>query len=538
MARLLRATAAAAAALAVAACTLLGSRDVIQCRKDADCPSVRPVCSESLCVAGSVSSVDSGTDADAAAPACARTEDCDQSQLPTLCVAGACRAATGTACPVLLPADSSYRQDGAIVVGVYVSDPLEPVAKRAVELALSEIDTVLQRPKIVALVCGKGASLDKNTAEATLTHLTALQVPLVVGQFETSELGKIVLRAVDQDIAVWSTLANVASLPTTADSKGHYRFFLDELKSTASAYQKALDEGLARAQTFADAGAPIASPKVAMIVSDTAEANALANALTAVADGLQVEGQPIATHPGFKKLVVPPMFEQPGTSYQPTFSELASTIQPHVVIAIGGDEIVQKIVTGTETNWGAAARPVWILSSRAKYNGNELVNLTSRPAFRARMLGVDFFGDRTNHAAFVSAAKAKSSPFATYAFDHLYDAMYAVAYAGVVADHARAQPTAPIAANDLLAGLEMLAPPEDSGAVLVNGAGAFSTGVTTLRQGTKIRFVGTTGPWTFDAAHVTRKMGTSLFCFTPGTSQLSYYVDPAAVGDAGACTAP
>ncbi len=535
MTRLLRRAAAPALALAVAACTLLGSRDVIQCRTDGDCPSVRPVCSESLCVAGSVSTADAGSDADATAPACTRTEDCDQSQLATLCVAGTCRPATGPACPVLLPADSSYRQDGAIVVGVYLSDPLDFVGKRAVELALSDIDAVLQRPKLVALVCGKGTSLDKNTAEGALTHLAGLQVPLVVGQFETSELGKIVLRAVDQDIAVWSTLSNVSSLPTTADSKGLYRFFLDELKSTSSAYQKALDEALVRVQTLADAGAPIASPKVTMIVSDTAEAKALADVLTAASGGLSVEGQPIANHPGFEKLSVQPIFEAPQTSYQPIVTELAST-HPNVVIAIGGDEIVQKIIVGTE-NQGGSERPVWIVSSRAKYNVKDLVNLTMQK-FRTRLLGVDFSGDKANHDAFLTEAKSKSSPFAVYAFDHLYDSMFAVAYAAVAADRDRAQPSARIAAKDLLRGLEMLAPPDDDAAVQVNGAGAFATGVTTLRQGTKIRYVGTTGPWTFDPAHVTRRMGTSLFCFGPGSSQLSYYVDPAAAGDAGACTVP
>lgn len=538
MTRLFRATAVAVAALAAAACTLLGSRDVIQCRTDGDCPSIRPVCSESLCVAGNVTTTDAAPDVDAASPACARTEDCDQSQLAQLCVAGTCRRATDTACPVLLPADSSYRQDGAIVVGVYVSDPFDVVAKRAVELALSEIDTVLQRPKLVALVCGKGASLDKNTAEAALTHLAGLQVPLVYGQFESSELGKIVLRAVDQEIAVWSTLANVASLPATSDSKGLYRFLLADLAGTAGAYQKTLDEALVRAAAFADAGGPIASPRVALVVNETAEARALADALTTPGMGLTVEGQAIATHPGFTKLVVQSMFDVPSANYQPTFSQLASSLRPHVVLAIGGDEMVQKIVTGTETNWGAAERPVWIVSSRSKYNANDLVNLTSRPAFRARFLGVDFSGDKANHDAFVSAAQAKSSPLPVQAFDHLYDATYAVAYAAVAADRDRAQPTDRVAAKDLLRGLEVLAPPDDGAAVVVNGARAFATGITAVRQGTKIRLVGTTGPWTFDAAHVTRRMGASLFCFRPGTSQLSYYVDPSAAGDAGACAQP
>lgn len=536
MTRLSRAAASAALALAVAACTFLGSRDVIQCQKDTDCPSARPMCSENLCVASSVTAVDSGpaVDGEAGAPDCTRTDDCDQSQLPQLCVAQKCRPATGPACPLLLPADASYRQDGAIVVGVYVSDPLDVIGKRAVELALSEIDAVLQRPKLVALVCGKGASLDKNTAQNALGHLADLQVPLVIGQFESSELGKIVLQAVDRDVAVWSTLANTSSLPTTGDSKGLYRFFLDELKSTVPAYQSALDQALARAETLA--GGPIASPKVSLVVSETAESRSLADALTAAAGGLQIGGQPIASHPGFEKISVQAIFDQPSTSYQPTFSKLASTSQPNVVLALGGDEMVQKIISGTETNWGAAARPVWIVSSRAKYNANDLVNLTSRPGFRARLLGVDFSGDTTNHDAFVAAAQAKSSPFAVHAFDHLYDAMFAVAYAAVAADRGRAQPTARITAKDMLDGLAMLAPPEDGAAVLVNGSGAFPTGVTALRQNTKIRVIGTTGPWTFDEAHVTRRMGSSFFCFKNGTSQIAYYVDPAAAS--GVCTPP
>jgi hypothetical protein len=537
--------AGALGALVFAGCTLLGSRDVVQCTRDEDCPEARPVCAARLCSAR-VGVIDAGQDVESPLPQCSRTAECPQS-VPTLCVEGRCREARSQACPVLLPAGSqNHTGDGALVIGVYLQSPVSNYARRALELALDQITIALPEPRISALLCAKPADATRDGAVQVIEHLGALKIPLLVGDLETSELVRVLNTARANDVAVWSTLGNHTSVQPPALAAGDaYRFLLDELYGTRGAYQVALDHAITRAAELPDADLA-SGARVAMVVSNTPEATALANAL-ASADGVTVQGETLASlGPNrFIRREVPPYFERPDGDYAQAIAAVVQHL-PHVVIGIGGEEIVRSVVLGIENNWGASSKPVYLLSSRAKYNANDLVTFAG-PAgatARARLIGVDFAGDVENHASFVSAGAAQNHSFHVWGFDIFYDAMYGVALSTVLAHADRTvrstpgEPLPPLTAKDLMKALDSLGDAGENASPVGIGTSELRTAIELLRQGTRVQFRGTTGPWQLETESGTRRMGASLFCFPPGTSTLSFYIDPGAPLDAGACATP
>lgn len=526
----LRLALGAGAALAIASCSLLGSREVVQCHADSDCAHLptRRVCAASLCVAGPT--LDAGADADAEAgrPECTTTDDCAQER-PSLCsVSGSCAELTTERCPIVLPTGQQPTAR-TVVFGVYVPDPVNGLMRKAVEQALAEVRIAIPEPPILAVMCKKDGTSAK---DAVLGHLADLRIPLVVGQFESVELSELAPTVRERRIAVWSTLGNTSQLQDSQLSGSLYRFFLDELRNLK--FQEALDLAAARVNA-ADAGA--GAIKVAMISGDEPEAVALASELKSADAGLTVNAAPL-TFAQDIALSATPNFESLAFALR---SDADPSKRPNVVIGIGGDAIARQMLVSIEKIWGGFPRPIYLLSSRSKYNINDLTDpqklpLVPAPSSRKRVLGVDFSGDRAKHQNFLGEALSKQTNLYVASFDHLFDATYAVAFAAIGADAKRADPNVPLTAAELNAGLALV----DHTAADVVGIGSaeLTKGASLVRVGTKVHFVGTTGSWAFDAAHVTRRMGTSLFCFKPGAAELAYYLDATQAANAGTCDLP
>jgi len=217
----------ALAAAGVAACTLLGSRDVVQCRRTSDCsssPLANAICAQGICVAGEPvaeeGGLDAGTDANAPvdagedappAPSCTRVEDCKASNPPELCVRGRCVALTDPAavhgCRDLYPSGTAFRTPGALVLGIYArigANPTDEASIAAARLAIEQVNDPTTR--VVALLCKKE---EKKPAEA-LEHVASLGLPLLIGAFEVSDIPKVAQLGRDRNVAVWSTLASTS----------------------------------------------------------------------------------------------------------------------------------------------------------------------------------------------------------------------------------------------------------------------------------------------------------------------------------------
>jgi hypothetical protein len=536
--------------LALVSCTLLGSRELVQCRQNSDCatsPLSNAICSNGLCAAPTTTNLtdaspgDAGTDAQ---PACVSSTDCHDA--PSRCIEGRClklieafNDPVAAGCFDIVPnVREVYTVDDPILIGAYVNVGDQVTDQPSVRLlthAIDEINTKsaqTQRP-LVAIVCRKERSKPKDV----INYLASRKVPLVVGQFEAVEIQDIASLAKDKNIAVWSTLGNTRSLQAI-DTGGYVRFFLDDIEATGAGFQAALD--LATARVMARPSPP-STIKLAIVVGTDAESKALATEITET-NKLTLNGVPLGSGNG--KFINVPLPAQP--------SAVASG-HPDVVIALAGDEIfatggtTPTFVRNVETLYATNQHPIWIFGPRTRPNMQILTQIFQTNG-RARVLGVDFSGDRVRHATFLKElTKAKSDPlqYAAGSFDALYDALYVAAYAGLFRPNGAAPPQ-PLSATDFNQHLSAFFPADLYGAstpVVEVGVASqvFETGVNRMTAGDRVRLQGATGALEWDRAGDqianTRKMGTSMYCMRPsnaGQPPLLFYADPDTVADAGA----
>jgi hypothetical protein len=529
---------------AIASCTLLGSREIRQCETDEQCRvnekpgliNARVACIDRLCSprpldAGGDVVVDAGPDG--AIPC---TNGCPVDP-PSICVEGKCTTLLSDACPRLPNSQyrDVYQEDGALLIGVYVFQPLSAGAEvRSIEAAIQHInDQLPPQTRLAAVFCEKKSKLSMGTAQAAVDHLASRKVPLVIGQFEASELQTLET----QGLTVWSTLGN--SPAPALQGRPEYRFLVDELKKLAPGFGPALTEAVSRAETV-HATSPLPNLKIRMVVSDQEEARLLAEAL-------ESSGLPILGGTTDYARVSPQLKSEFETALPDNGTTQKNLVEalPHVIIAIGGDE-VGTLITKVEATMGAdvwplgTPRPIWVVTTRTKFNANALAAVPAVPTslLRGRLIGVDFGGDRAKLATLLGALAGVKHAGSQ---DHLYDAMYAVTFAAMRAQHNRGTPRGAYGATELMRGLdEILQEPTTPDVVPVSGAFGLGSAVEGVQNGRTVHFVGTTGPWLFpSSSRVSRRnMGTSYFCFDPAQSGFAYYVDVDALKNGASCEQP
>ncbi len=536
--------------LMVVSCTLLGSRELVQCRSNGDCAVssiANAVCSNGLCTGSSPNVGDGSSDPDSGGPvAPCVSRECGNS---SRCVAGRCERLietfsdpTAAGCFDILPnVPETYWAEDATVIGVYVgvgANVTDQPGVRVLSFALDEINSKSFDRPLVAIVCRKDLAKPKEVIQ----YLAARGAPLVVGQFEARDIQDISALAREKNIAVWSTLANTKSIQTI-DSGGFVRFFLDDIESIGAGFQAALDLAALRVRAR-DPGAPEPPPNIelAVVIGTDAESKDLATEITET-HKLTINGAPLdATAGNGKYLRV--QLPAPPSAIPP---------QTQIVIALAGDEIFSTggatplFVRNVETGFGANPRPIWIFGPRPRANMNILTQLFQFGA-RARVLGVDFSGDRARHSAFVRELTKVRTDVLQYqgaSFDALYDALYVAAYAGLHQPGGVAPPR-PLTAADFNRHLGAFFP-SDLGGSATPGLDVgvapqiFETGRNLMAGGETVRFQGATGVLEWERTPTneqgnTRRMGTSMYCMRPqaaGQPPLLVYVDPDTVADAG-----
>lgn len=491
----------ALALAALASCTLFGSRDVEQCTKNSDCarsPLQPAICSGGLCVRGAA--VDTGVDAPAdvvVQQSCSVTTDCAS---PNLCVSGVCRSLidpnnSESGCGLIYPEGEKYRQDPDVLfVGVYVATGPNvgtELSMAPVRLAIDEINQ--SGVRIVAVLCDK---LKKQPGLA-LDHIASLQIPVLLGQFESDTLASLVAKGVDKNVLVWSTLGNDQLGPLETLDAG--ALFLDRLGTLAPALATATSQRVAQ-RDAGDSKIVVLSGGPAQDVTELKQ-----QALATSADA----GVPVTT------------FDSPLSSAN---QQAVREMHPAIIIGLGGDEIAQDIekLEGDESY--TPPRANYIVASRTKFNASSFTNIVtlqggpSLSDFPRRFLGVDFGGDRAKHAAFAQRLGSAVKPGAR-SFDLLYDAIYVAALSAVAPRAAGAgKPKAPFTREDLVRGFVAIHGGDASQPIDVGreGSQSFIAGATTISGGQSIRFNGVTGAWTFDPTlpHRRTNMGSSFFCLS------------------------
>jgi hypothetical protein len=499
---------AALLALLVASCTLLGSRDVVQCRRDSDCTAPnRPVCQNDLCVARALvdASIGDGS-AEGAAPACTKPEDCPQVGNPQVCVQNTCRDVRSARCPNVYPNNERVTSD-TVLFGYFVDRVTKSELTNAVETAVTQVRTVFATPKVMTVLCKKAAAERATVKDEVVGHLADIGAPVIIGDFESAELRDLAPFVRERKIGIWSTLGNASIVQDAALSNDLYRFFVDEPRNLD--YQAALDLAVARTG--------VARPTVAVIANDALESVEL---VTKLLDnpGLLLDGAKLAAD----RFSIKGNYDTAGFDYLKT-SQAVTPTTPRIIILIGGQELAVSLLPILHP---ALSNPrEYILPPRSRRDLADLIKL--RSDFRSQMIGVDFGGDPTNHARYVDKYRS------TYAadeyggiYDYLYDTTLVATFAATVALAKQPAPKGPITAEQLRDALKAIDSADVGAPLFQVGDSELINAFGPLSRGSPIRYTGATGPLTFNPAGNGRTMTTAFYCFKPpgaGTN-LVYYV--------------
>lgn len=543
---------AVSATALVASCTLLGDREIHQCSTDAECPSQRCDVANSLCLAivpqpeaglPDVAPVEGGVDAGG----CTSHAQCAKGEA---CFDGKCTAVGNATSPCSsLPAKEQkeiYQNPKAVLVGVYFFGGTGGPEAGAADLALTKINAELATRndpvRIGAFYCGKSERLDNaGSARAAVEALRKLGARAMIGQLDASELTNDKFREAVKatGLAVFSTLGNLSSLQEPTPDDVRYRFIVDQLQSQIGAtnpYNDAILEAEAR-MTRIKLGVRPSPMVVRFLVAKgpdgvaTPEAKALyekAVASPALAGDFDV-GQ-VLVESAFDKIDPTPDTAAPAA--------IEST-KPHIVIAIGGDE-VKRVITSVETNqnFGATERPVWVVGPRQKII-NFSVSQFNALSFTRRFIGVDFDGDSAKSVALASAAVVAS----THTFDALYDGMFGLTFGIVRAHQTKAGATpANLTGPEILKGFDEALQPAGS-PVVVEIPAQFDPGVDALRKNDVLHVKGLTGPMVFSTgakrgARVATTATNPYFCFKTGSQSVSLYVSKDDLKAPSVCASP
>ena len=531
------ATSVATATVGFAGCTLLGSREIHQCDVDEQCKGTitRPYCVDHLCSAtnpnpdsGADAAEDAGSDAKADAPVqkpCTKNDQCEDEQL---CIQSLCTSFVKEPCGRLPNGKykHAYKEEGSVLVGVYVFQPnANGPDTAAAETAIQHLNEQLPgAPRIAAVLCSKPVTFSEDGgAPAVIEHLAAFNIPLAVGQFEDVELDAIAKRG-KRGVAVMSTLGTLPALQEPAagttpnPAEPPNRFLIDELQSLAPSFEAALDEAVDRAMAM---GA-VAPFKVRLMYNLGEESRLLAQRLDQTMPLLA----PAAGNDYAFDLIdrVPSSFISGISTSLPSGGNQIVAAAPDIVIALGGDEVVNNI-TLMEPAFPGLKRPVWVVGPRAKMSYNQLSKLSelmvpSIVPFRKRFIGVDFAG---SSAKTVTMGTAANIAYAG-SFNGLYDGLFAISLAAKRARVERG--AAALVGADLVNGLDLALREAAPGRLLVDIPSNLAGGINEVGLGKDVHMVGLTGPWAFPVATTrgVRRSEGSYYCFPSTGKLLAYHV--------------
>lgn len=541
---------AVSATALVASCTFLGDREIRQCNTDSDCPSQRCDIANSLCLAtvppiqeAGVQEAAPSDSGDAGGP-CTSHAQCEKGEA---CFDGRCTpvGAATSPCSSLPFKDLKeiYQNPKAVLVGVYFFGGTGGAEASAADLALTKINAELATRndpvRIGAFYCDKSQRLDNaGSARAAVEALRKLGAHAMIGQLDASELTNDKFREAVRatGLAVFSTLGNLPTLQEPTADDVRYRFIVDQLQSqigSSNPYDDAILEAEARVTKLNGNARP--SPIVVRFLvakgtdgAATPEAKALYDkvaASTALTGDWSV-GQ----------VLVESAFDKIDPSPDTTAPAALQAAMPHIVIAIGGDE-VKRVMTTIETN-PSGARPVWLVGPRQRIFNFGVSGLDA-PSFTKRFIGVDFDGDRAKSIGLESSAVVGS----THTFDALYDGMFGLTFGIVRAHHTKTGATpSNLTGAEIQKGFDEALQPAGA-PVAVGIPNQFDPGIDALRKNNVLHVTGLTGPLVFSTgakrgARIATAATNPYFCFKPGSQSVSLYVTKDELKLTSICTSP
>jgi hypothetical protein len=518
--------------LAAGGCTLLGDFSTTQCSTDGDCARLGPAFAGRVCSAGQCvpKNGDAGADGEAGGAQCDNATCTAEKGHSGFCSAGNCQSLETQDCPVVA---GDVGAANPVYLGFFAylrpQVPGSSPAALNIEMAVKEINDsgglhfVGGARRVVAVICNKA---DPAKIEPSARWLMdTVRVPAIVGQMETAELKKLVPLAREKDVLLLASLANDDTLTAShLDDGGLLWHSIGDMTALAPAYKSALSWVEQRVR----AGGATGDLRVMTLTSDAYETSKLAESATPL---LRWNGKNIEQNgANYQARKIDSLYQKPSASYATAIADVLA-FKPHVLIGFAGDELALEIIQKLESTWPVGVpRTHYIASPLNRYN-TQLYDLArANPmSFRSRFIGVDFAGDKDIYTTYRERFRETfPSAVGWEGFHHLYDSVYAVAFAALAAGN-----TPELRGKDLARGMKKLTEGEEIAVGIKNprdpsDKNPFNSGTSVLGRGQPILLLGTSGAFAWDFGSGSRvSTRASIYCIdkTPlGTTEFRWNV--------------
>jgi ABC-type branched-subunit amino acid transport system substrate-binding protein len=496
---------------ALCGCTAIVFDDAAQCETTADCAALGPAFAGQVCTAERVCALPGEVE-------CQTSQEC----VATLgvatarCSANRCVNLVTEDCQVVAPLEHAANDD-AIIIGFM--GPLEgdfvsigiPI-QRAAQLAFEEFQNRASglppgggsagRRPLVLLGChdlGPDGPGDQPGFLRVANHLAKdVKVPAIIGPlFSGITLEVINNVTIGSDVLTISPSATSPVFTEIDDNDLMWRTVpSDALQAIPLAEMVGRIETKLRDDLVVPSGAPI---KVVIVSNDNAYGQGLFDALT---DVVIFNGQSAAANQSSGNLLLL-SYEDPAANGNTTDFSLPQTeilaFRPHLIIALGTNEIVQSILDPIEAGWssltGSPPRPRWLLPDGGKIDEalaaveKDILQLKTSPPLRQRLRGTA--AASTGGALYDAFRLRFSQRFGSQPgiyTENSYDAAYLLGYAIVAAGNG------PVTGSHIAAGLMKMS----AGASVDVGPSVIQNTLNALGGGGTIDFNGASGPLDFD----------------------------------------
>lgn len=501
------------------ACSIIVDTEADQCSTDADCQAkgaafIGSICSaEKICTKGG--SGGSGGSGGATTGSCSTNKDCSEQSgdLNQICRKSdhTCISLTSQDCTQVL---GSVQDDNTILLGLmaplvgdYATTGLPILAGAA--LARSEFET-----RANGLPGGSGgkrrplaivACHDLDDPIRTAEHLIqTVGVPAIIGPAFSGVTIKVATEeAIPNNILLISASATSPEITKLEDNNLVWRTVPSDaiqaipLASLAGSLEAKIREELKLGK--------MEKIKVAMTVKGDAYGAGLADA---VLQKLQINGASIGDPSNNESFLRADYPDDANYDYTSLLNNVVN-FHPHIVISLGTNEAIQKIVTGVEKNWPDTGtpppRPRYLLPDGGEVS--ELLDLIGQDDnLRARIIGTVPGKKGPLYNNFRIRFKAANQDADPGAFaENGYDAFYLLSYA------ITATTGEPVDGPTIAKGFSKLVP---EGIQIDADPNKINDAFTALKGGGNINFNGASGPLDFDLTTGDAPADIDIWCVT------------------------
>lgn len=462
-------------------------------------------------------------------PECQGHNDCTDAADPKACVEGKCVLLRTDECPILLPRkanlwESNLSDPDAIILGAFTQIPAATLNSNQIrnfDLAVMELSETVggfaarigTRP-VVMVVCHSIYDTREQLRVPAAHLIDTLKVPGIVSELEPDDLAYVFNEfAVERGVFFMSTSPPDVNLVNLADD-GLVWHALSGSAELGVAYKPLLTRTIEHLRNRAEpALGETEDVRVALVTATGVRP--LAELGQTIVDTIEFNGMSATDNEtNFQRMTVVSVYEQ-GNAPQGPLAAALRTFAPHVIVAMGANEILRTVIPLVEAGWASAnpdqAKPFYLLSPY-HYNSGDMVPLVSGNAdLSTRIAGVNWPAaeDPTVYNQYLDAFDQANPDVAgrpeTRGYENYYDAAYYLLYAIAGAGTPAVMDGAAISR-----GMVRLF----NGTAYNVGASQMPAAFATLRQsGAKITLTGTMGPPNFDEMTGARLDAGSVWCY-------------------------